>query len=323
MGLDTAPAPTSSASLGSPAVVAALRDAHKAGRETYGPLALSFDRFASLVGPLVARRAAGEALDAAIARRVGTDLFLASACEANVPGAWDVLHERFEPRLRALALRMLRARSDAEVLAAEVLGDLAVPPPRAAARTLLGTYDGSGSLFGWLAAILSRRAYGKTKERRAAAIPLSGAADDSTLDVAVPDRRGDGADPVDALLGSERASRFATALSSAWGDCTPNERFVLVAKFRGGVEQTAIATMLGVGAPRVTRLVQQVVGKLREAVDRVLGDDGPTGGLREPGRFGLLDVVQKTLATCGLDAPPTRGALPAEGSSDGSGNLAR
>jgi RNA polymerase sigma factor (sigma-70 family) len=288
----------------SPAVEAALRAAWDAGRAEHEGLALPFARFAERVTALVARRSvAGESLEAAVARRAAADLVLACACEDGVAGAWDRLHDLLSPRLSALAFRLLRDRGEAETLAAEVLGDLATPAPGGAARTLVGTFDGTGTLFGWLAAILSRRAYGRARRSRGAPGGAAAAGDEPEGVEEAP-ARGGSSDPVEVALGSERAERFRSALSRAWESCTSNERFVLVAKYRGGVEQRAIARMLGVGPPRVTRLVQQVTRKLRDAVERAVG----TAVLGGEDAWGpLLGVVQEHLATREAPPPPTPG----------------
>ena len=313
MGTD-APPPSTDASARAAPSEESLRRAFDAGRAAYGPLALSFERFRDDFVARVARRTErGDDLEAAAAKRAGADLFLAAACEADVPGAWARLDADLRPRLRALAYRLLGAGAEADALAAEVIGDLATPPPGGRARTLLGTFDGLGSLFGWLAATLARRAYRATRAQREAPLSLDAGEEDTTTAAAAASPRLDGVDPLERAVGAERAARFRDALGRTWRTLTPNEQFVLLGKFRGGLDQRALARMLGVGPPRVTRLVQQVVAKLRDAATRALGTDDPTDGR---GLDALLDVVQRELATREAPAPPTLGGRSTKGCPD-------
>lgn len=298
-----------------PEVSRLLREGEAAGRTAYGPLALDADRFDRAVLAAVARRPVeGESVADAVARRAVGDLWLAVAADLGVPGAFDAFYAHFEPRLRAMALRMLGSAVDADALATEVLGDLALAPRSGAARTVLGTFDGSGSLFGWLAAILARRVYARGKKTPGATeVALDPGDGSGASDPPVPPTRGEGRDPLEGAVGRERASGLRAALEAAWARATPNERFVLVGKFRDGLEQRALARSLGVGAPRVTRLVQQVVEKVRAVVATALGGGGDAGP--EADRD-ALDVVQRWLATRDGTIAPTGGG-PSRGGMHG------
>src|SRR5687767_1519562 len=91
---------------------ASLRRAYDEGRGEHPTLGLSLDRYAATVLALVQRRYSRLGLEATAARVqeaivtcVAPDLYLATACEVGVPGAWDAIHRLYLGRLTGLALR--------------------------------------------------------------------------------------------------------------------------------------------------------------------------------------------------------------------------
>ena len=141
-----------------------IRAAWEEARQAYGDLGLSADDFAQAVRRVATRHLGWAGLDAtpqrleAFARSAAlADLYLALACEAGTEEAWRCLHAAYFPRLAGAAVRRGLRGEAAETAARQLLGDLALPAPNDRARTLLGTYDGSGSLWGWLRIILARR----------------------------------------------------------------------------------------------------------------------------------------------------------------------
>jgi RNA polymerase sigma factor (sigma-70 family) len=187
-------------------------------------------------------------------------------------------------------------RSEAEALAADLLADLALPPPRAGARTLLGTYDGSGSLFAWLSVILARRR-ASVAARRPVALPEEPAGS-VCAQAGAPE-------PLDALLDGEATQEFGSAFARAWAGLNERERLLLLLKHRHGVKQADIAALLGIGAPRVSRVLDRAVAKIRKALHRLSTRSEQFGGGR-PLWEGLRDVVVRHLARMdSLAAPPT------------------
>jgi RNA polymerase sigma factor (sigma-70 family) len=215
-------------------------------------------------GPLILETASGSRLE---------DVYLAIACDEQVPGAWERFIELYRPRLLGLGIRAGSTPTDAPELVDSLLGDLCAPAPRGRARTRLGTYDGSGSLFAWLAVMLKRRLADRLRARRM--LPLDGGAGASA---AAHDPVDPASDPGAAAAARELSEALASGLESAWRRLTPREALVLRYKFREELPQHAIATLLGVGEPRVSRLVQAAVDKMRdgmreavpEAFDRAL-----------------------------------------------------
>lgn len=279
-----------------------LRRAFEAGRQKWGDLGLGVEPFASGVVERIHKRLDGlglpatpEAMGASIRAAAGADLYLARAAEAGSDAAWQALHATFHPRLRALALRRGADAATADQMVGEVLGRLAQPPPRGGARTLLGTFTGAGSLFGWLAVILVRGLAARARRPR----PVSLGEDEAT----VPGSRRP-ADPVAALTGTEAGARLREALASAWSTCTDRERLVLLYKFRDGLAQRRMAELMGIGEPRVSRLVGQAVRRIGTAIR------GRLEAWSNDGDFDwsvLRDAMADSLATIGADVPPPHG----------------
>lgn len=241
------------------------------------------------------------ALEDSLRRSPADDVFLAVACERDVAGAWDVLHRRYLPRLRGLGQRHGLAGTAADALARDLLGELALPPVRGGARTRLGTYLGAGTLFGWLALILVRRI---GASRTAAPRPGDPAPEAAFRGDEVASARADARDPGESAAAAETAHRAAERIDRAWAELSPRERLVLVWKHVDGVSQQEIARRIDVGEPRVSRIVQAAIGRLRDAVTAADDPEAAPGGLA----WGLLrDALQRRLTTeAALATPPLR-----------------
>jgi RNA polymerase sigma factor (sigma-70 family) len=280
-----------------------LRRGYAEGRAAHGPLALSFDAYARRAVDLAEKRlrragaaATREEVAEALSKAALADLYLAVACEEGAPGAWEAFTARFGPTLIAMAVRRGASRGEAEELAREIPGEIYAPPPGGGARTRLGTFDGSGSLAGWLAMIVHRRLV--DRRRASAREAPSEAAIDGVA--ARPDADGD---PAGAAGDAETARRFEEAFRAAWATLTPRESLAILLRFRDGLAQKEIARLLEVGEPRVSRILAGAADRIREAVGRIAGlrpEEEDLGSERL--RAALRDVVAESLAT---GAPPS------------------
>ncbi len=228
---------------------------YEEGRRAFPGVALFREAFARALARFDPAGGAPGALPAAPA----PDLFLAAACDEGVAGSWEALLAVHRSALAAL----LRSRGGSESEAAEVLDDLpgflCEPPPDGRARTRLGTFRGRSRLSTWLGAIALRRLQEK-RVRRAGPLPETPAGGLEARSTP----------PLQKAVGTEAAARFEGALHEAWGTLTPKECLAVLLKYRDGLDQRRIAGLLGVGEPRVSRLVQAGVAKLREAVRKRL-----------------------------------------------------
>lgn len=284
---------------GSPLESPALKRAYMAGRHAHADLELPFEAFADAAARATHRRLEKlgvaddpAAREAAWERLRGADLYLAQACEAQVPSAWFHVHESYAPRLTAIARRQGVRGADAEGLATEVLAELALPPSSGETRTRMGSFGGACTLAGWMAVVLTRRIAAKARRKQPVSLDAGSDAEEGRPEQAERTP----SDPLTGVLDEEARGQLRDAFARAWEGLTPKERLALVAKYRDGRKQKEIAALLSVGEPRVSRLVQQALAKVgdafREAVD---GQSGSWDGLR--------DAVQQALASSVVDPP--------------------
>ena len=281
-----------------------LRRAYESGRVDHEGLRLEYEAFAGNVRARLHARAERDGLritppraESMLAAGRAGDLFLAAACDRGVPGAWERLAALHDGRLRRLLRHWGATEAEADQLADELPGELASTPPNQAARTRIGTYDGSGSLSSWLAVIARRRwaDLARAETRQAGERPVR----DTDTGQATP--------PLDQLVDEESGAKLASALQEAWTRLTPRESLVLLYRFADGLPQRQIAMLLGVGPPRVSRLLKQATSKLRLCLGRHLD---PDSGNDQSWTI-LRAVIAKHMATFKPSIDP-----PAEGSHD-------
>lgn len=212
-----------------------------------------------------------EATADALRRLHGLDLFLAIACDRSASEAWGTLRRQFAMRLTSLGMQRGMVRATAEDHVDDLFSDMALPPKRGHGRTRLWAYTGRGSLFSYLATLLLRRRADVARQRqrrRAHAAPV---------EIAAAGIAQAGSDPLHALLGREAARHIHDAVGEALAACTPREHLVLVLKYGDGLGQKQIARLIGVGAPRVSRLAARATERVRVAVLASLPSAGSEG----------------------------------------------
>ena len=184
------------------------------------------------------------------------ELYLAASCERSVDGSWARFAEVLLPWLEGVLERRGARPAEVESVVGETPGLMRLPPRSGAARTTLGTWDGRARLTSWLAAVTLRRwAAQRTGATAQMEIPE---------DARAPRQRPT-PEPLEVALGTEAAERLLTALDRAWAELTARERLALLLRYRGGLAQTRIAALLGVGEPRVSRLLASAIARLRSA----------------------------------------------------------
>lgn len=221
-----------------------------------------------------------------VPRTAFEDLHLVLACDAGHERAWEALASLAKRRLEGTAIRRGLDPVTAEAEVADLLGDLASPPPDGATRTRLASYDGSGALLGWLTIVLVRRLSRRGRGRRVASL------DAFPVEPAAGDARGGGAAvpaPDAAAAGGEAGARFADALSSAWGRLSSQERLALALKHRDGLSQREVGERLGVGEARISRVVASGVKTLGAWIRSAVPDGVEPGA--GPGWSALLAAV--------------------------------
>ncbi|HVS09119.1 MAG TPA: sigma-70 family RNA polymerase sigma factor [Planctomycetota bacterium] len=233
-------------------------------------MALTFQEFRSRATELARRRLRacgapdfGPRLAEVLAQTRGADLYLAIACDAGVAGAWECFTARYGSRLRGLARHFGLSTGDAETLARDLPGDLVSPPPSRTARTIIGTYDGSGTLFDWIATIVARRVTDRMRARARAPENL-GAEDASRAKGAGAIH--DGPDPALLVLDAEVVLQLEEGLREAWEGLTPREELSLLLCFGEGLSQRALVPLFGLSESAVSRTIKGAIEKLKAAV---------------------------------------------------------
>lgn len=228
-------------------------------------------------------------------RGTAAEVYLAIACESGVEQAWRLLTTSYRIRLVGLASRRGLRRAGAEEIVDDVLSGLAVCPDGGGGSSLLTNYLGIGSLFGWLATMLIRRSAdlqrksareraGRERSHELASRPMPG-----------PDWR---------ACAEESGDELTAALASAWSRLTTNEKLVLALTFSDGVPQRATARILGVGEPRVSRLVSQALRKIKSQarhLSSVLSEGSVHSGY--PGWAVLREAVRSQMAVLAAGLP--------------------
>src|SRR5258706_3970078 len=250
-----------------------LRRVFEHGRSVYGPLDLTFEVFARKVLELVARPSGpklhlwAKELEERLAKSGDADLYLAIACEEGVPGAWEAFRKRYVPNLRSLARRNGARGSEIDHASEGLLGDLFTPPKRGNAKTQLGTYSGSGSLLSWLAAVLHHRMTDDRRARNSARRGHTGRGErDRARRPGRTDNPSEEIDPGVLSVDRETCPRFGEVLREGLATLTGREREALVLKHRDGLTQAGVARRMGVGEPRVSRLLRSGVKRIRDFV---------------------------------------------------------
>jgi len=292
-----------------PRVAGALAEA----RLKYGELGLSEAEFGGEVLRQARAHWARQGLEltpsrlADYARRAAlADLVLGAACEAGSARGWQVLRGQFAPRLEGFAVRRGASSQDAESIVQDLLGDLSMPPARAGTRTLLGTFDATGSLFGWLSVVLLRRLAGQARKRKPTS--LEAQPEDEREQASLPGRPTAAAPALSQLLDRETSGRLEAAVARAWSLLSSQERFALVLKHRDDRTQREIGGLLGVGEARVSRIVGAAVARLNAGVQSALdGGQGPEAG--GAAWQLLLAALSKHLASQGPQVPPSSGKV--------------
>lgn len=259
-------------------VATAWRDAYEVGRRAHRGLDVPLSGFLS--------RCLGQPPPHAAA-----DYYLARACDLGVAGAFEALERAMSRPIATFLRRRGASQDDATAIVDEAWGTFAAPPPMGDARTAIGMYDGRGSLHAWVATIAWRRLCDRWRARAAA--PLRGPD---------PDTLASDDDPAARLVDAETARTLGDALESAWPRLTSKELEAVVLKYRHGLPQTAIASALRVGTPRVTRLLQSAARRLRDAVHARLGASA-TNSIDGDAWSGVAACVERILSRSDADGP--------------------
>ncbi len=192
------------------------------------------------------------------------DFALAQACSGGHAIAWERFLQRFQGRLYAAALVIVKEEKRARDLADSLAGALFVTqqPPAEGPSSKLASYSGRGSLEGWLKAFLTNTYLDRYRgERRM--VSLEQQTDILKTLCVCPDTVPGEADP-----------RLNRAIQRAFWHCGPQERFLLIAYFFDRWTLKEIATTLGIHESSVSRRLDRLLRELRRSINRHLQKTG-------------------------------------------------
>lgn len=259
-------------------VVHSLYDAGTAAHPT---IRMTLERFAARLG----ERSVGADARAA-------DLFLAVACEEQEPAALALFEADMIGRLRSL---LRRVESDGslidelvQVVRVRVLVGTGEIGPR------IATYNGAGSLIGWLKVMAVRLHANAARDRMRS--PVSGAdpeqLDDHAATLLAPER---------AILGGRHGPALRAALSAGLRALPARERTLLRFHYIEGVALERIGAMYGVHKGTVSRWLHAARDQLVESTLANLGVEGSTEELLSLCRQ-VLSRLDLTLSALRVEA---------------------
>ena len=239
-----------------------------------------------------------DALSAMDLRGRSPDLYLVMACDTGRDGAWDRLCATCLPAVARSLTAQGIPHVEADAIASELPGHLIQPPRHGRTRTRLGGYRGASSLTTFLAVAALALRTNQRRERPIASLEQLGPPGSD------PGIASDAPPLALRLADAEAAAQLKVALPAAWARLTRQESLALLFKCRDDLPQRTIATMLGVGAPRVSRLIDSAHARLRAGLASASMRDG---GVAQASRAVLRGVIENFLATSFPDLRPGGG----------------
>jgi len=197
----------------------------------------------------------GGALHALLSSLHVEDLALARACAAGNDDAWQELLTRYQQILSRAALGITREESKASELTNSLYADLYGTQLRDGLRvSKLSSYNGRGSLAGWLRTILAQQYVNQYRAGRRL-VSLEEQTEDGKQFPA-PD-----SEPVLVV-----DSRLDAATGAALDAMPPEDRTMVAYYFIDGLTLARVAKLLGVHESTISRRLEQVVRGLRRDI---------------------------------------------------------
>jgi RNA polymerase sigma-70 factor (ECF subfamily) len=192
------------------------------------------------------------------------DLALAQACSRGRVAAWERFLGRYREKLYGAAMVIAKNESIARELADSLSGDLFGTGEGAnRAPSKLASYNGRGSLEGWLKAVLAHAYVDRFRSQRREISLDQGLAAIGAACLSQP-----AAQEVQLQYGTEAyaTARLHSAIEEACLARTPEQRFLLAAYFFDGWSLADIAKSLGVHESTVSRRLDRVLRDLRRGI---------------------------------------------------------
>jgi RNA polymerase sigma-70 factor (ECF subfamily) len=190
------------------------------------------------------------------------DLVLARACARGNKAAWECFLERYRERMYLAAAAIARDEEKGRELADSLYADLYGTRVRQDGQRVskLESFQGRGSLEGWLKTILAQEYVNRFRSQRKL-IPF-----DDELEAPSPAIDNDGSAAEQAAL--------AKATDAALASLDEEEGFLLAAYYLDQRRLAEIGRMLGMHESTVSRRLDKVTARLRKQIVGLLGKEG-------------------------------------------------
>jgi RNA polymerase sigma-70 factor len=235
---------------------------------------LSLGQFADLLIERAERVAARDPVDY-VNRLSLDDLYLATACTTGDEAAWHECRDRYFDYIRNFTRRFVHDRAAADV-ADEVIADLW-------SRGRLGRYDGRSGLRTWLGAVAAHAAIntGRIEQRMTPLVPE------------LAERAPAGARPAPADPAEDRDTHrvFASLVTQALAALEPGDKLLLQLYYEQHLTLDQMEGVLGLSKPTLSRRLDRVRRRIRDAVEVAARRDFKLTGdrLRERLDFARLE----------------------------------
>jgi len=272
-------------------------------RSRWEQIRLSTTDFARVVAQIIAKRFStlppGEhatPLDL-LESLVLDDLFLATACAQGDNAAWGIFQQEYQPFIYQVALKYLKNSEKAHDLADSLLADLYIPVSEADdSSSKIASYNGLGSLKGWLRIIVYRKVVDRHRQlSRANEVPFSpveGDDDDHppNLESRLADEQT--GSPEEQYQQKKYREIFRAVVPKAFQQLNAKEKNLVDYYYFKGLKEKTIGEMYHVHESTASRWLAKIRQKLRTAIEReMLG----TFGLSKEETFEYFSLVMKDL----------------------------
>lgn len=212
-------------------------------------------QFLQLIKDIAAKHACGAKLEEFCITLKIEDLVLARACAAGNERAWEVFMLRFREKLYDVARQITREDSSGRELADCIYADLYGTKVRGEERvSKLSSYNGRGSLDGWLRTVLAQE-FVNTYRKQRKLVSLDEESEEGAQFAAPEPEALPPADPI-----------LAKATDDALRGLSAEERFVLSSYFLDDRTLAEIARALSVHESTISRKVERLTKQLRKQI---------------------------------------------------------
>ena len=234
------------------------------------------------------------------------ELVLARACAAGNERAWQEFIQRYQPKMRAMALHITRDVVHASELADSLFAELYGMGVRDGVRhSKLVFYTGRGSLEGWLRTVMSQEYINRYRKQK--------------RNVSLDEQTEEGVQftSPDPIPTPSADPRLEAATDQALAELSAEDRYVLAAYYLDGRTLADIARTLGLHESSISRRLDRVAAALRKRILACLRERGmshaqATEALETDVRDLQLDIRKRLAQDSGTKTFPG-GKVPAQG----------